>query len=51
MAQGPSGTLAAPCAGVAGSGAGLFLRRWLANPLQIGSVVPFFPALCRRVAD
>jgi phosphatidylethanolamine/phosphatidyl-N-methylethanolamine N-methyltransferase len=30
--------------------AGLFLRRWLANPLQMGSVVPSSPALCRRVA-
>jgi phosphatidylethanolamine/phosphatidyl-N-methylethanolamine N-methyltransferase len=27
----------------------LFLRRWLANPLQMGSVVPSAPALCRRV--
>jgi phosphatidylethanolamine/phosphatidyl-N-methylethanolamine N-methyltransferase len=29
---------------------GLFLRRWLANPLQMGSIVPSSPALCRRVA-
>ena len=29
--------------------AGLFFRRWLANPLQMGSVVPSSPALCRRV--
>jgi phosphatidylethanolamine/phosphatidyl-N-methylethanolamine N-methyltransferase len=29
---------------------GLFLRRWAANPLQMGSVVPSSPALCRRVA-
>lgn len=28
----------------------LFLRRWLANPLQMGSVVPSSPALCRRIA-
>ena len=28
----------------------LFLKRWLANPLQMGSVVPSSPALCRRVA-
>jgi phosphatidylethanolamine/phosphatidyl-N-methylethanolamine N-methyltransferase len=28
----------------------LFLRRWLANPLQMGSIVPSSPALCRRVA-
>ena len=32
-----------------GSGAGLFVRRWLANPLQMGSVVPSSSALCRRV--
>lgn len=32
------------------SGAALFLRRWLANPLQMGSIVPSSPALCRRVA-
>jgi phosphatidylethanolamine/phosphatidyl-N-methylethanolamine N-methyltransferase len=29
--------------------AGLFFRRWLANPLQMGSVVPSSPALCRRL--
>jgi phosphatidylethanolamine/phosphatidyl-N-methylethanolamine N-methyltransferase len=28
----------------------LFLKRWLANPLQMGSVVPSSPALCRRIA-
>ena len=28
----------------------LFLKRWMANPLQMGSVVPSSPALCRRVA-
>ena len=27
----------------------LFFRRWLANPLQMGSIVPSSPALCRRV--
>lgn len=27
----------------------MFFRRWLANPLQMGSVVPSSPALCRRV--
>lgn len=32
-----------------GSAAALFLRRWLANPLQMGSIVPSSPALCRRV--
>jgi len=35
----------------AGSGVALFLRRWLANPLQMGSVVPSSPALCRRVVQ
>ena len=34
----------------AGSGPILFLRRWLANPLQMGSIVPSSPALCRRIA-
>lgn len=29
----------------------LFLSRWMANPLQMGSVVPSSPALCRRVAQ
>ncbi|TCZ59681.1 class I SAM-dependent methyltransferase [Roseicella aquatilis] len=28
----------------------LFFRRWLANPLQMGSVIPSSPALCRRIA-
>ena len=28
----------------------LFLRRWLANPLQMGSVLPSSPVLCRRIA-
>lgn len=35
----------------AGTGVALFLRRWLANPLQMGSVVPSSPALCRRVVQ
>lgn len=30
--------------------AALFLRRWLANPLQMGSVVPSSATLCRRIA-
>lgn len=34
----------------AGANAGLFFRRWLANPLQMGSIVPSSPALCRQVA-
>jgi phosphatidylethanolamine/phosphatidyl-N-methylethanolamine N-methyltransferase len=29
--------------------AGLFFRRWLANPLQMGSIVPSSPALCKRI--
>ena len=29
--------------------AALFLRRWAANPLQMGSIVPSSGALCRRV--
>ena len=28
---------------------GLFFRRWLRNPLQMGSIVPSSAALCRRV--
>ncbi|MBO0711293.1 MAG: phosphoethanolamine methyltransferase [Acetobacteraceae bacterium] len=32
------------------SNAWMFFRRWLANPLQMGSVVPSSPALCRRIA-
>ena len=34
-----------------GSGLALFLARWMANPLQMGSVVPSSPALCRRVVQ
>lgn len=30
--------------------AGLFFKRWLANPLQMGSVIPSSPSLCRRIA-
>jgi len=30
--------------------AGLFFRRWLANPLQMGSIVPSSRALCTRLA-
>ncbi len=30
--------------------AGLFFRRWLANPLQMGSIVPSSATLCRHVA-
>ena len=28
----------------------LFFRRWLANPLQMGSIVPSSPVLCGRIA-
>jgi phosphatidylethanolamine/phosphatidyl-N-methylethanolamine N-methyltransferase len=27
----------------------MFFRRWMANPLQMGSLIPSSPALCRRV--
>jgi phosphatidylethanolamine/phosphatidyl-N-methylethanolamine N-methyltransferase len=27
----------------------MFFRRWIANPLQMGSIVPSSPALCRRI--
>ncbi len=30
--------------------AALFFQRWIRNPLQMGSIVPSSPALCRRVA-
>jgi len=33
------------------AGVALFLGRWLANPLQMGSIVPSSPALCRRVVQ
>jgi phosphatidylethanolamine/phosphatidyl-N-methylethanolamine N-methyltransferase len=29
---------------------GLFFRRWLRNPLQMGSIIPSAPALCQRIA-
>ncbi|RAI58369.1 class I SAM-dependent methyltransferase [Roseicella frigidaeris] len=32
------------------SNAGLFFRRWMANPLQMGSIIPSSPSLCRRIA-
>jgi len=35
----------------AGAKPALFFRRWLANPLQMGSVVPSSPALCRRIVQ
>jgi phosphatidylethanolamine/phosphatidyl-N-methylethanolamine N-methyltransferase len=30
--------------------AGLFFKRWLANPLQMGSIIPSSPGLCNRIA-
>ncbi len=27
----------------------MFFRRWLANPLQMGSVIPSSAALCQRI--
>ncbi|MGK7867826.1 class I SAM-dependent methyltransferase [Falsiroseomonas sp. E2-1-a20] len=30
--------------------AGLFFKRWLANPLQMGSIIPSSDTLCRRIA-
>jgi phosphatidylethanolamine/phosphatidyl-N-methylethanolamine N-methyltransferase len=30
--------------------ASLFFRRWLANPLQMGSVIPSSPSLCAKIA-
>jgi phosphatidylethanolamine/phosphatidyl-N-methylethanolamine N-methyltransferase len=43
-------TLDSPSLGQGIANAGLFFRRWMANPLQMGSIVPSSPALCRRVA-
>ena len=47
---GPSAP-SAPARPAGGSHPALFLRRWLANPLQMGSVVPSSPSLCRRVVS
>jgi len=33
----------------ANAGMSLFLLRWLANPLRMGSVIPSSPALCRHI--
>ena len=32
------------------SNAALFFKRWLANPLQMGSIIPSSPSLCNRIA-
>lgn len=50
MSQSRSQDRAADGAGAGEAGVALFLRRWLANPLQMGSVVPSSAALCRRIA-
>lgn len=41
--------VATPPAQQVESGAALFFRRWLRNPLQMGSIIPSSPALCRRL--
>jgi phosphatidylethanolamine/phosphatidyl-N-methylethanolamine N-methyltransferase len=41
--------LAEATAGVAVANPWMFFRRWIANPLQMGSVVPSSRALCRRI--
>ena len=46
----PSQTLSERVATKDNEGFRLFLKRWAANPLQMGSVVPSSPALCNRVA-
>jgi phosphatidylethanolamine/phosphatidyl-N-methylethanolamine N-methyltransferase len=33
------------------SNPGMFFRRWLANPLQMGSIVPSSASLCRRIVE
>ncbi len=35
----------------ASGGVSLFLRRWMRDPLQMGSIIPSSPALGRRIAD
>ena len=48
---------AMPSTGLAGTGGRrpanlpLFFRRWLSDPLQMGSIVPSSRFLCRRIAD
>jgi phosphatidylethanolamine/phosphatidyl-N-methylethanolamine N-methyltransferase len=41
--------IGAPSLGQDIANAGLFFRRWMANPLQMGSIVPSSAALCRRI--
>jgi phosphatidylethanolamine/phosphatidyl-N-methylethanolamine N-methyltransferase len=42
-------TFAPTAAGSSSANPGMFFRRWLANPLQMGSIVPSSDALCRRI--
>jgi phosphatidylethanolamine/phosphatidyl-N-methylethanolamine N-methyltransferase len=42
-------TTARPARAGSGTAPWLFFRRWLANPLQMGSVVPSSPALCSLI--
>jgi phosphatidylethanolamine/phosphatidyl-N-methylethanolamine N-methyltransferase len=45
----PQGDIATSAEPDAAANPWMFFRRWIANPLQMGSVVPSSPALCRRV--
>lgn len=51
MLQSKRASIVMPRAQIGSSAAnpGMFFRRWLANPLQMGSIVPSSPALCSRV--
>jgi phosphatidylethanolamine/phosphatidyl-N-methylethanolamine N-methyltransferase len=42
-------TLAPTPSRPAPSNPGMFFRRWLANPLQMGSIIPSSASLCRRL--
>jgi phosphatidylethanolamine/phosphatidyl-N-methylethanolamine N-methyltransferase len=46
-----AGTVAPGPPGPNIANAALFFRRWVKNPLQMGSIVPSSPALCRRLAQ
>lgn len=46
-----SSTRRAPTRRAVGVAPWLFFRRWLANPIQMGSVVPSSPALCRLITQ
>lgn len=45
-----SGWTAGDAEGAQATNTALFVRRWLKNPLQMGSVLPSSPALCHRIA-